>query len=74
MAQDAPAGALPDPAQDRDIVESRGDQLAAMESYDSGLPITQALGQARRAAENFRFFADLIVAQIDDAYKVPGAR
>ena len=55
-----------------DIVESRGGQLAAMESYDSGLPITQALGQARRAAENFRFFADLIVAQIDDAYKVPG--
>ena len=49
-----------------DIVESRGDQLAAMESYDSGLPITQALGQARRAAENFRFFADLIVAQRDD--------
>ena len=37
-----------------------------------GLPITQALGQARRAAENFRFFADLIVAQADDTYKVPG--
>lgn len=55
-----------------DIVESRGDQLAAMESYDSGLPITQALGQARRAAENFRFFADLIVAQSDDVFKVPG--
>ena len=43
-----------------------------MESYDSGLPITQAMGQARRAAENFRFFADLIVAQHDDAFKVPG--
>ncbi|MCM1013797.1 MULTISPECIES: 5-carboxymethyl-2-hydroxymuconate semialdehyde dehydrogenase [unclassified Brevibacterium] len=55
-----------------DIVESREDELAAMESYDSGLPITQAKGQARRAAENFRFFADLIVAQTDDAYKVPG--
>jgi 5-carboxymethyl-2-hydroxymuconic-semialdehyde dehydrogenase len=55
-----------------DIVESRGDKLAALESYDSGLPITQALGQARRAAENFRFFADLIVAQTDDTYKVPG--
>lgn len=55
-----------------DIVETRGDELAAMESYDSGLPITQALGQARRAAENFRFFADLIVAQADDAFKVPG--
>ncbi|MEJ5997831.1 5-carboxymethyl-2-hydroxymuconate semialdehyde dehydrogenase [Corynebacterium sp. H130] len=55
-----------------DIVESREQILAEMESYDSGLPITQALGQARRAAENFRFFADLIVAQSDDTFKVPG--
>jgi len=55
-----------------DIVESRDQRLAELESFDSGLPITQALGQARRAAENFRFFADLIVAQIDDSYKVPG--
>ncbi|MBF4616020.1 5-carboxymethyl-2-hydroxymuconate semialdehyde dehydrogenase [Curtobacterium sp. VKM Ac-1376] len=55
-----------------DIVESRDSRLAELETFDSGLPITQALGQARRAAENFRFFADLIVAQIDDTYKVPG--
>jgi len=55
-----------------DIVESRDQRLAELESYDSGLPITQALGQARRAAENFRFFADLIVAQADDTFKVPG--
>ncbi|MGF3056939.1 5-carboxymethyl-2-hydroxymuconate semialdehyde dehydrogenase [Microbacterium sp. YY-01] len=55
-----------------DIVESRDARLAELESFDSGLPITQALGQARRAAENFRFFADLIVAQMDDAFKVPG--
>lgn len=55
-----------------DIVESRDAQLAELESFDSGLPITQALGQARRAAENFRFFADLIVAQHDNAFKVPG--
>ncbi|MDQ2815684.1 MAG: 5-carboxymethyl-2-hydroxymuconate semialdehyde dehydrogenase [Actinomycetota bacterium] len=55
-----------------DIVESRDQRLAELESFDSGLPITQALGQARRAAENFRFFADLVVAQIDDSYKVPG--
>lgn len=55
-----------------DVVETRGEELAAMECYDTGLPITQALGQARRAAENFRFFADLIVAQHDDAFKVPG--
>ncbi|MEJ6488918.1 5-carboxymethyl-2-hydroxymuconate semialdehyde dehydrogenase [Leucobacter sp. USCH14] len=55
-----------------DIVESRDAQLAELESFDSGLPITQARGQARRAAENFRFFADLIVAQHDDTFKVPG--
>ncbi|APT93522.1 betaine-aldehyde dehydrogenase [Corynebacterium phocae] len=55
-----------------DLVETRAETLATWESFDSGLPITQATGQARRAAENFRFFADLIVAQADDAYKVPG--
>jgi len=55
-----------------DIVESRDARLAEWETFDSGLPISQALGQARRAAENFRFFADLIVAQADDAFKVPG--
>ncbi len=55
-----------------DLVEARDQQLAALETWDTGLPITQALGQAQRAAENFRFFADLIVAQHDDAFKVPG--
>jgi 5-carboxymethyl-2-hydroxymuconic-semialdehyde dehydrogenase len=55
-----------------DIVESTDGRLAELESFDSGLPVTQALGQARRAAENFRFFADLVVAQADDTYKVPG--
>lgn len=55
-----------------DIVESRDAVLSRLESFDSGLPIKQAQGQARRAAENFRFFADLIVAQHDDTFKVPG--
>ena len=55
-----------------DIVQSRDARLAELETFDTGLPITQALGQAQRAAENFRFFADLIVAQADDTYKVPG--
>jgi 5-carboxymethyl-2-hydroxymuconic-semialdehyde dehydrogenase len=57
-----------------DAVEARDAELAEWETFDTGLPITQALGQAQRAAENFRFFADLIVAQADDAYKVPGAQ
>lgn len=55
-----------------DLVEARDARLAELETFDTGLPITQALGQAQRAAENFRFFADLIVAQSDDTYKVPG--
>lgn len=55
-----------------DLVQERDAQLAELETFDTGLPITQALGQAQRAAENFRFFADLIVAQHDDAFKVPG--
>ncbi|MDO5701267.1 MAG: aldehyde dehydrogenase [Bowdeniella nasicola] len=55
-----------------DAVEARHDHLAERESFDSGLPIRQARGQAKRAAENFRFFADLIVAQIDDAFRMPG--
>src|SRR6478672_3964298 len=55
-----------------DLVESQDKRLAELETWDTGLPITQALGQAQRAAENFRFFADLVVAQADDTYKVPG--
>ena len=54
-----------------DQVEARGDELAELETFDTGLPITQARGQAHRAAENFRFFADLVVAQRDDTYQVP---
>ena len=57
-----------------DAVEAQDARLAELETFDTGLPITQALGQAQRAAENFRFFADLIVAQTDDAYQVPGAQ
>ncbi|GLY28981.1 5-carboxymethyl-2-hydroxymuconate semialdehyde dehydrogenase [Kineosporia sp. NBRC 101731] len=55
-----------------DLIEGQDRRLAELETWDTGLPITQALGQARRAAENFRFFADLVVAQRDDTYKVPG--
>jgi 5-carboxymethyl-2-hydroxymuconic-semialdehyde dehydrogenase len=55
-----------------DLVEAQDKRLAEWETFDTGLPITQALGQAQRAAENFRFFADVIVTQADHAYKVPG--
>ncbi|TDK27887.1 5-carboxymethyl-2-hydroxymuconate semialdehyde dehydrogenase [Arthrobacter crusticola] len=57
-----------------DAVEAQEARLAELETFDTGLPITQAKGQALRAAENFRFFADLVVAQFDDAMKVPGSQ
>ncbi|MFF8593936.1 5-carboxymethyl-2-hydroxymuconate semialdehyde dehydrogenase [Streptomyces sp. NPDC015220] len=52
-----------------DAVEAREEQLAAWETFDSGLPVTQARGQARRAAENFRYFADVIVALGEEAFR-----
>ncbi len=57
-----------------DSIESQESRLAELETFDTGLPITHAHGQAPRAAETFRFVADLIVAQFDDAMKVPGAQ
>jgi len=55
-----------------DGIEARGGEIAAMETFDTGLPITQARGQAARAAENFRYFADVIVAQHEDSFSQPG--
>ncbi|GGM97317.1 5-carboxymethyl-2-hydroxymuconate semialdehyde dehydrogenase [Streptomyces fuscichromogenes] len=52
-----------------DAIEARHDRLAEFESFDSGLPISQARGQARRAAENFRFFADVIVGLGEEAFR-----
>jgi 5-carboxymethyl-2-hydroxymuconic-semialdehyde dehydrogenase len=55
-----------------DGIEARGEEIAALETFDTGLPVTQAKGQAARAAENFRYFADVIVAQHEDAFSSPG--
>ncbi|GAA2048561.1 5-carboxymethyl-2-hydroxymuconate semialdehyde dehydrogenase [Catenulispora yoronensis] len=57
-----------------DAVEEREATLAEWESFDTGLPISQATGQARRAAENFRFFADVVVALHEDAYSTPNTQ
>ena len=57
-----------------DAIEARGERIAELESFDSGLPITQAKGQAARAAENFRFFADVIVSLNEDAFRTGSAQ
>ena len=52
-----------------DAIEARGPRIAELETFDTGLPVTQARGQAARAAENFRFFADTAVALHEDAFR-----
>jgi 5-carboxymethyl-2-hydroxymuconic-semialdehyde dehydrogenase len=55
-----------------DGIEARADRIAELETFDTGLPVTQTRGQAARAAENCRFFADLAVTQHEDAFSSPG--
>jgi len=55
-----------------DGIEARADAIAEAETFDTGLPITQVRGQAARAAENFRFFADMAVTMHEDAFRTPG--
>jgi 5-carboxymethyl-2-hydroxymuconic-semialdehyde dehydrogenase len=52
-----------------DGIQARAARIAALETFDTGLPVTQARGQAARAAENFRFFADTLVTLHEDAYR-----
>ncbi len=52
-----------------DGIEARAVRIAELETFDTGLPITQARGQAARAAENFRFFACLAVTLHEDAFR-----
>ncbi|HTX28076.1 MAG TPA: 5-carboxymethyl-2-hydroxymuconate semialdehyde dehydrogenase [Streptosporangiaceae bacterium] len=57
-----------------DGIEARTARIAELETFDTGLPVTQARGQAARAAENFRFFADLAVTLHEDAFCAGGTQ
>ena len=48
----------------------RSARIAELETFDTGLPISQTRGQASRAAENFSFFAHVIVALHEEAFRV----
>jgi 5-carboxymethyl-2-hydroxymuconic-semialdehyde dehydrogenase len=41
-----------------DAIEARGEEIALVESIDTGQPIRFMAAAAKRSAENFRFFAD----------------
>lgn len=53
-----------------DGLERHGEELALLEVLDTGLPIAQARGQAARAAENFRFFAEMATRMTGETYPV----
>lgn len=42
-----------------DGIEGVGEELALLETLDTGIPIKQTRAQIARAAENFRFFAEM---------------
>ena len=56
-----------------DGIEARGDLIVDLEVLDTGMPITQARGQAARGADNFRFFASVIESMHTDAFPVDGS-
>ncbi len=56
-----------------DAIEAYANDIAQLEVYDVGLPITQARSQAARTAENFRFYARVIQNLNGDAYQVGSA-
>jgi 5-carboxymethyl-2-hydroxymuconic-semialdehyde dehydrogenase len=53
-----------------DGIERHAEELAQLEVLDTGLPISQARGQAARAAENFRFFAEMATRLTGETYPV----
>jgi 5-carboxymethyl-2-hydroxymuconic-semialdehyde dehydrogenase len=52
-----------------DEIEARAEMISSFEAFDTGLPVTQARGTAARAAENFRYFADVCSAMHEDAFR-----
>jgi 5-carboxymethyl-2-hydroxymuconic-semialdehyde dehydrogenase len=56
-----------------DGIEANADELAYIETLDTGLPIRQTRGQASRAATNFRFFAKKAEEMTGETYPVDDA-
>jgi 5-carboxymethyl-2-hydroxymuconic-semialdehyde dehydrogenase len=56
-----------------DLIVKHGDELALLETLDTGLPIKQARGQAARAAENFYFFAEMATKMMGETFPVGGS-
>ncbi|WP_404454581.1 5-carboxymethyl-2-hydroxymuconate semialdehyde dehydrogenase [Virgibacillus necropolis] len=54
-----------------DLIEEEVEEIAILESLDSGLPISQTRKMVGRAAENFRFYSRMVQSRMHgDAYAV----
>lgn len=55
-----------------DLIDEANDEIAYLESLDTGLPISQTKNQAARAAENFRFYAKMVEISHGESFPVDG--
>ncbi len=54
-----------------DLIDEHIEEIAPLESYDTGLPISQTKKMVSRAAQNFRFYAEMVSSRlVGDAYQV----
>ncbi|NSL50589.1 5-carboxymethyl-2-hydroxymuconate semialdehyde dehydrogenase [Calidifontibacillus erzurumensis] len=53
-----------------DLIDEANDEIAFLESLDTGLPISQTRNQAARAAENFRFYAKMVETKHNELFPV----
>lgn len=54
-----------------DVIDAHIEEIAPLESYDTGLPISQTKKMVARAANNFRFYAEMVSARMTgDAFQV----
>ncbi|HLR40998.1 MAG TPA: 5-carboxymethyl-2-hydroxymuconate semialdehyde dehydrogenase [Virgibacillus sp.] len=54
-----------------DIIDEHIEEIAPLESYDTGLPISQTRKMVARAANNFRFYSEMVSARmVGEAYQM----
>ncbi|WP_017185782.1 5-carboxymethyl-2-hydroxymuconate semialdehyde dehydrogenase [Alkalibacillus haloalkaliphilus] len=54
-----------------DLIEEHSEEIAVLESYDTGLPISQTRKMIARSAKNFRFYAEMVKSHLyGEAYQV----
>ncbi|WP_026702162.1 5-carboxymethyl-2-hydroxymuconate semialdehyde dehydrogenase [Salibacterium aidingense] len=54
-----------------DLIDEHIDEIAPLESYDTGLPISQTKKMVARSAHNFRFYAEMVSSRlVGDVYQV----